>query len=160
MRSVLFVLGLAVGACATAAVQSSASAPEAKPQSSAPATATAQQLVVPLSEAPRRVSPPGTGTITILARGKSAFLGKLEMQPGAAVPLHRDATEEYIHVLEGGGVMTIDGQRFTLQAGATVYMPPNAEVQFQNGGAPLVAIQVFAGPEPAAKYDAWAPEPS
>jgi hypothetical protein len=36
-------------------------------------------------------------------------------------------------------------------------MPPNAEVEFRNGDAQLVAIQVFAGPEPAAKYDAWAP---
>jgi quercetin dioxygenase-like cupin family protein len=153
-RSALFVLGVAVGACATAAVQSSAS----PPTGSEPSTgAVGRSLVVSLADAPRRVSPPGTGTVTILARGDNAFVGKLEMQPGAAVPLHRDATEEYIHVLSGGGEMTIDGRRFELDAGSTVYMPPNAEVEFRNGDAQLVAIQVFAGPEPAAKYDAWEP---
>lgn len=154
MRSVLFVLGIAVGACATAAVQSSASSPARSDPST---TATGRDLVVSLADAPRRVSPPGTGTVTILAQGDNAFLGKLEMQPAATVPLHRDATEEYIHILSGGGEMSIDGRRFQLEVGSTVYMPPNAEVEFRNGDAPLVAIQVFAGPEPAAKYDTWAP---
>jgi hypothetical protein len=39
-------------------------------------------------------------------------------------------------------------------------MPPGALVSFENGPETLVAIQVFAGPEPAAKYDAWEQVPS
>ena len=31
---------------------------------------------------------------------------------GAAVPEHRDATEEYIYVLEGSGRMVIDGKTY------------------------------------------------
>jgi quercetin dioxygenase-like cupin family protein len=108
-----------------------------------------------LADAPRRSSPPGTATIAFLARGLNAFVARLEMEAGAAVPEHQDATEEYIHVLEGGGTITIDGVTSEVAAGATVYMPANATVSFQNGDARLVAIQVFAGPEPAAKYDAW-----
>jgi len=41
--------------------------------------------------------------------------------------------------------------------GTTIYMPPDALVSFANGPHRLVALQVFAGPEPAAKYDAWTP---
>ena len=38
-----------------------------------------------------------------LARGKNAFIGRLWLAPGAAVPLHQDTSEEYIVFLEGGG---------------------------------------------------------
>lgn len=97
--------------------------------------------------------------IHVLARGDNAFLGKLEMAAGGEVPEHRDATEEYIHILEGGGVFTIDGQQHIVGPGTTIYMPANALVSFKNGDAKLVAIQVFAGPGPAVKYDAWTPVP-
>ena len=95
--------------------------------------------------------------IYLLARGENAFLGKLEMAAGGEVPEHRDPTEEYIHILEGGGVFKIDGQTHQVGPGSTIYMPAGALVSFKNGDVPLVAIQVFAGPGPASKYDAWTP---
>ena len=49
--------------------------------------------------------------------------------------------------------MHIDDEIFQVSAG-TVYMPPDAKVRFENGPA-TVAIQVFAGPSPAKKYDGW-----
>ena len=116
--------------------------------------------VVIQASAVERRHPPGKDdvTVSILARGEEAFLARLEMPAGGKVPLHRDATEEYIHVLEGGGTITVDGAAHEITAGDTVYMPANAEVTFQGGDTPLVAIQVFAGPEPAAKYGGWTPE--
>lgn len=158
----------ALGACSTVALQSSA-ATEAEAQAeageaSAEADAGADEApasaatVVALDAAPKSTAPNGKGRITVLARGQNAFLGKLEMDAGGAVPAHRDATEEYIHVLEGGGTMTIDGQTYEVSAGTTIYMPANAEVSYQNGDQNMVAIQVFAGPEPAKKYEAWTPE--
>ena len=98
--------------------------------------------------------------VYLLAQGNNAFVGKLEMAAGGEVPEHRDATEEYIHILEGGGVFTIDGQPHTVGPGTTIYMPADALVSFKNGDARLVAIQVFAGPGPAVKYDAWTPVPT
>lgn len=112
-------------------------------------------VVRSLAEAERRTK--GAGEIYLLARGEQAFLGKLEMAPGGEVPEHRDATEEYIHILEGGGTFTIDDQTHAVGPGTTIYMPANAKVSFKNGDARLVAIQVFADPDPAAKYDAWQP---
>jgi len=106
-------------------------------------------------DAATRVAPSGKAKITHLALGKNVFLGRLELAPGAKVPLHRDATEEYIHVLSGGGTITVDGTKHVLTAGSTVYMPANAEVTYTNGDRATVAIQVFAGPGPAAKYEKW-----
>ena len=93
--------------------------------------------------------------VTHLARGENAYLGELVMEPGAKVPVHRDATEEYLYVLAGGGAITIDGVTSNLKVGSAVYMPANAEVSFENGDDQTKVVQVFAGPEPAAKYGTW-----
>ena len=120
-------------------------------------TAVTEGMVRGLEDAPRRLTPNDAATVTVLAHGSEAFVAKLEMQPGAKVPTHRDATEEFIHVLEGTGSLTMDGTTYSVGAGTTIFMPANAEVSFENGDAPFIGIQVFAGPEPAAKYDAWKP---
>jgi len=142
-------LGLAfvLGACATAAVQ------HAVPRVEAALAPT----VVAFADASAQENPPKTARVHHLARGENAYVGLLEMAPGAAVPPHRDATEEYIHVLEGSGTMVIDGQTWAVHPGDTIFMPANAEVRFQNGDAPMRGLQVFAGPAPAAKYEAWTP---
>jgi hypothetical protein len=54
--------------------------------------------------------------------------------------------------------MTIDGTEHTIAPGTMVYMPANAEVTFKGGEKALKAIQVFAGPAPAKKYDSWSAE--
>ena len=154
MRNVSLVVAFALGACSTAAVRSAASAPEPAADP-ALADAAVAGSVVAIADAQVRTAPSGKARVTLLARGENAFLGKLEMDGGGGVPEHQDATEEYIHVLEGGGTITIDGATSELKPGSTVYMPANATVSFQNGPDKMVAIQVFAGPEPAAKYDAW-----
>lgn len=114
-------------------------------------------IVVNDANAERRTAPNGKAQIVKLATGKNAFLGKLTMEGGGKVPVHRDATEEYIYVLEGSGTMFIDGKSYDVAPNTAIYMPANAEVSFEGGPDKLVAIQVFAGPEPSAKYDAWTP---
>jgi quercetin dioxygenase-like cupin family protein len=102
-----------------------------------------------------RASPPGTARIRMLLKGAHAFVGQLELAPRARVPEHRDATEEYIVVVQGGGTMEIDGQVHHLTAGDAVLMPAGSLVSFVNDDAPTVAVQVFAPPGPDAKYDGW-----
>jgi quercetin dioxygenase-like cupin family protein len=148
-----------LGACTTVALQTAA-APEADSES---APSSVEQPLAPtviaLSDARSATAPHGKATITHLALGHNAWLGRMRMAPGAAVPIHRDPTEEYIHVLEGGGMMTIDGREYEIGPGTTIFMPANAEVSFQNGEAEMLALQVFAGPDPAKKYDAWIADP-
>ena len=110
-----------------------------------------------LEDAPRRMAPPGTATVALLAQGNNAFVARLEMDAGAAVPEHADADEEYIVVLEGRGVITIDGVQTEIGPGSTVFMPAGATVSYQNGDAPMIALQIFAGPASAATYERWTP---
>ena len=121
------------------------------------APASLQGEIRTLASAERRAAPPGTATVALLAQGHNAFVGRLEMDAGAAVPEHRDRDEEYIVILEGGGTITIEGVERSVGAGDTIFMPADARVSFQNGQERLVALQVFAGPASAAKYDRWTP---
>ena len=108
-----------------------------------------------LDTAPRHAPASQKARIIRLAEGQNAFVGQLELEAGAGVPEHQDPTEEYIIVLEGAGTITIDGQASEIGPGSAVYMPAQATVSFANGDAPMRALQVFAGPESATKYDAW-----
>ncbi len=163
-RPLVLAIGLLVGACAGTAAQSVATDAAAPAAAGAqlgvrpglpPATPSTSPTVWPLEASARRQVGGGKGRVAVLAHGTNAWLGKLEMAAGGRVPLHRDATEEYIHVLSGGGVITIDGQARRIGPGTTVTMPANAAVSYANGPTPLVALQVFAGPAPAAKYNRW-----
>jgi len=100
----------------------------------------------------------GKARIALLAQGKNAFVGRLELAPNVAVPEHQDATEEYIYVLAGGGMLTMDGKVYAVEPGSIIFMPANATVSFQNGPDPMVGLQIFAGPDPARKYETWQPE--
>ncbi|MBA2663282.1 MAG: cupin domain-containing protein [Bradymonadaceae bacterium] len=91
----------------------------------------------------------------LLAQGNNAFMGKFILQPNAQIAPRRNTTEEYIYVIEGSSVITINGQSYIVGPNMAVYIPADGEVSFINGSEPLVAIQVFAGPEPAAQYQDW-----
>ena len=99
----------------------------------------------------------GKAVIEIFKEGKNAFLARLTLAPHGTVPQHRDPTEEYLIIEAGGGEITLDGVKRQVKAGDVIYMPAGAEVSFKNGPKTLVALQVFAGPESARKYDKWAP---
>ena len=145
-------VALLIGACAGASLA---------PGLAGPATHARKGRVSSFELAPRVRAPHGKAEVRHLARGDAAYLGWLRMEAGASVPPHRDATEEYVHVLEGTGTILIDGERFDVAPRSTIFMPAHAEVSFQNGDTPMVALQVFAGPAPAAKYESWTPiEPS
>lgn len=90
-----------------------------------------------------------------LVQGNNAFIGLLELDAGSEVPIHKDIAEEYLYVLSGGGKITINGESFDIEKGASVYMPRYAEVSYKNGDNTSRFIQVFAGPEPATKYKSW-----
>jgi quercetin dioxygenase-like cupin family protein len=47
------------------------------------------------------------------------------LQPGHKIPVHPEALAMY-HFLEGTGWMTVDEERFAVEAGATVIVPAGA----------------------------------
>jgi quercetin dioxygenase-like cupin family protein len=151
-----FGLGMIVGCTTVAVVAQDAPAEEAA-ASSAPAEGARASVITRADEAQVKVAPSGKAMAAMYAMGEQAYFGRLELDAGAAVPEHADPTEEFIYVLSGGGTMRIDGATHEVGPQTLVYMPAGAVVSFTNGPERLVALQVFAGPGPAAKYDAWAP---
>lgn len=161
-RTLYLAFGLSLGACATG--KTCPPVESTTPHANDPAKVVAEgdtSKPLPAPEvrsaeaAPKKTAPHGKATVALLAQGENAFLGKLEMVAGASVPEHQDPTEEYIHVLSGHGTLVMNGQRYEIGPGMTIFMPAFATVSYQNGDEPFVGIQVFAGPGPAQKYDAW-----
>ena len=116
--------------------------------------------VVKDADAPARSVGGGKAIVRRLAGkeegAKNAFFAVLEIVPGAKVPVHRDATEEYIYMLQGTGKITIDGVEHDVGKGHGIFMPANAQVSFEATGTETVrVVQFFAGQGPEAKYDAW-----
>ena len=97
----------------------------------------------------------GKVKIETFMQGRNAFVGRLTLAPLQKVPLHQDATEEYLYIIAGGGEITIDGKQYAVKAGDSIYMPAKAKVSFTNGNKTLIAFQIFAGPESAQKYQKW-----
>jgi len=130
-------------------------AEDAPPPAPAPTFAGPGATIVSIKDNTPIPSPNGKAELLRVAQGANAFVAMLQMKPGAVVPVHRDATEEYILFMGGGGIMTIDGVTTEVSEGHAIYMAPNAEVTFTAGADGALVFQVFAGPEPSAKYDSW-----
>ncbi len=165
LGSLVVVASVALAGCGNKAVNPAACvAPPPPPPPSSGAAATLAGappslpgFVKPTGEAAVLVAPHGKASVVRLADGHNAFFGLLTLAAGAAVPEHRDPTEEYIYVLSGSGVVTINGDSYAVSPQSVIYMPAGALVTFSNGPEELTAIQVFAGPGPADKYDTWKP---
>jgi quercetin dioxygenase-like cupin family protein len=113
--------------------------------------------VLAADAAPLKTAPHGKASVRLLSEGaESAFVGILSIEPGITIPVHRDESEEFIYMLEGGGTISIDGVESPVGPGDFVFMPANAEVSFSATDSTITkALQIFAPPESAAKYDGW-----
>jgi quercetin dioxygenase-like cupin family protein len=75
----------------------------------------------------------------------SLTLGTATLPPGGHLALHRHAQPEIYYVLSGTGDVTIDGVRHTVQSGASIFIPGNAEHGLENTGpGPMKFLYAFA----------------
>ena len=71
-------------------------------------------------------------------------MGLAEFPPGAVLPLHRHAPAEVYHVLDGEGLVEIEGEPHRLRAGVSLFIPADARHRTTNTGAgPLRFLFVF-----------------
>jgi mannose-6-phosphate isomerase-like protein (cupin superfamily) len=72
--------------------------------------------------------------------------GLMELPGGRpGLPLHRHAQAEVYHVIEGEGVVTVEGVAHPVRAGATMFIPGEAEHGVRNTGPDTLQIfYVFA----------------
>jgi quercetin dioxygenase-like cupin family protein len=70
--------------------------------------------------------------------------GLAEFPPSAVLPLHHHAPAEIYHVLDGEGLVEVEGVRHELRAGTSLFIPANARHRTTNiGPEPLRFLFVF-----------------
>ena len=71
--------------------------------------------------------------------------GVTEMQPGGWLGLHRHEPSEVYYIVQGDGLLEIDGEQRAVGAGSTVFIPGDAEHGIRNTGEePLRFFYAFA----------------
>jgi len=74
-------------------------------------------------------------------------LAEARVFPGQKTLLHRhDRSEELYHITSGGGVMTLGEERFLVQAGDTVCIPPGTPHCIENDGQTELTILCCCSP--------------
>jgi quercetin dioxygenase-like cupin family protein len=68
----------------------------------------------------------------------SLTVGVTEMRQGDWLGLHRHSPAEVYYVLDGEGVVTVDGDERTVVAGTAVFIPGDAEHGIRNTGRGLL----------------------
>ena len=58
-----------------------------------------------------------------------------DVAPGGHTPRHSHDWEHEVYVLAGEGVVLAGGEELAVTRGECLYVPPNEEHQFRNGGA-------------------------
>jgi mannose-6-phosphate isomerase-like protein (cupin superfamily) len=75
----------------------------------------------------------------------SLYTGLGELAPGGWLGLHRHTQAEVYHLVEGSGVVVLDGGELPVAAGSAVFIPGNAEHGIRNtGDDPLRFVYAFA----------------
>jgi mannose-6-phosphate isomerase-like protein (cupin superfamily) len=97
-------------------------------------------------------------------RSGTHFVGYIPV--GAAAPVHYHRYHEVIYVIEGDGLLHIDGEHNPIRAGSCIHLPARVLHQIENtGDIPIREVAVFVpGGSPAAAYlpdgtSAYAGEP-
>lgn len=70
----------------------------------------------------------------------------VEMQPGGVQKLHSHEPEQMYYILEGRGIMTVDGEEEPVQAGDCVFYPSFAEHGLKNTGDTVLRYLSAASP--------------
>ncbi|OYY73050.1 cupin domain-containing protein [Sphingomonas sp. 28-63-12] len=93
-------------------------------------------------------------TVRLLAKGATTsgcnFIDFTVVPPGSSIGLHRHAQseEEYYLVLNGEGIMTVDGSEFPVSTGDLIRNCPGGEHALANCGVADIHLFVFEVPVP------------
>lgn len=102
-----------------------------------------------------RVAEEGNIRMVPLTEGERGFLGEFSLKAGAEVEPKVREEEEYLYVLTGSAILSVDDESFLVGPRVAVYLPEGAEVSWTNGSQRLVALQFLAGATPGSEYESW-----
>jgi mannose-6-phosphate isomerase-like protein (cupin superfamily) len=68
------------------------------------------------------------------------------VKPGDTTRVHRLRTSEVYHIIEGEGIMHIDGESAPVRPGSTIYIPPLAKQSITNPGKTVLKFICIVDP--------------
>lgn len=111
--------------------------------------------IVHADRQPARVGDDDQAQVIPLARGKRGYLGQFSLIEGATMKRQVGDGEEFLYVLAGSAVLTINEQTYFVGPRMGVYLPPEATVEWVNGSQRLQALQFLVGTSPGARFESW-----
>ncbi len=102
-----------------------------------------------------RIADEGQTRVVPITRGEKAYLGEFSLAPGVELKPRAREAEEYLYILTGSGVLTVDERSYLVGPRMGIYLPAGSQVGWINGPDRLVAVQFFAGPSPGPDYLEW-----
>ena len=82
----------------------------------------------------------------LTCQSKHLAVSLVEMQPGGIQHIHAHDPEQMYFILEGSGIMTIDGESKPVKAGDVVFYPSRAAHGLQNTGDTVLKYISAASP--------------
>lgn len=75
-------------------------------------------------------------------------MGNQDIPPGVGIPVHlHEKEEEILFFHEGTGELEVEGEKFPIQPGMSVFFPPNIRHSLRNTGEnPLKMLWIFSPP--------------
>lgn len=78
---------------------------------------------------------------------RAQSLAEARIRPGEQTALHRHIrSEELYHVMAGEGVMTLDGEQFTIRPGDSIAISPGTSHRVRNTGSETLVILCCCSP--------------
>ena len=89
----------------------------------------------------------GQRLVTHETGAQNLSTGVTRFEPGAKIPLHYHNVEEQVTIIEGEAVAIIDGERHTLKAYDTTYVPAGTPHHFMNeSDGPMAILYIYPSP--------------
>ena len=63
--------------------------------------------------------------VKLLATGENVSLSLLYAEPGKSFEIHEHAEEELAYILQGRGIMTVEGKSYPVEAPCVMQIPPH-----------------------------------
>ena len=101
-----------------------------------------KEKVIHYTEVPRTPveNCPKTWIRVLISRADGALtyvMRIFEVEPGGYIPQHKHPWEHEIFVLDGEGMITIEGNEYIVKPGTAIFIPPNFVHSYRNIGSSI-----------------------
>lgn len=82
----------------------------------------------------------------LTGNSKNLAITLVEMEPGGVQHIHSHEPEQMYYILEGSGIMTVDAEERSIQAGDCIFFPAFAKHGLKNTGGTVLRYLSAASP--------------